>query len=187
MRSEAPKGPSSIPAAPPRRPGGPTCARVPAAMRAMLAAMCALAAALDVPAAPAVAATKTTRPLPPFTSLELGRDGCMPVGMRVVEGPAYSLEIVAEVRRTAAPHARAVVEALTLTAADAARPGAGWHRGARGNQGISLGRAERVRGGVVPHRSARRRHTVATCRGACRAVPRRRGAGAGHGAHRSQR
>jgi hypothetical protein len=63
-------------------------------MRALLALGCCLAAV--------AAAEKTTRALPPFSSLNLGRDGCMPVGVRVVEGD-YALEIVAEARYGAAP------------------------------------------------------------------------------------
>ena len=58
-------------------------------MRALLALGCLAAAA--------AAAEKTTRALPPFSSLDLGRDGCMPVGVRVVEGD-YALEVVAEAR-----------------------------------------------------------------------------------------
>ena len=58
-------------------------------MRALLALGCCLAAG--------AAAEKTTRALPPFSSLDLGRDGCMPMGVRVVEGD-YALEIVAEAR-----------------------------------------------------------------------------------------
>jgi hypothetical protein len=60
-------------------------------MRALLALGCCLAVA--------AAAEKTKRALPPFTSLDLGRDGCMPIGVRVVEGTdGYALEIVAEAR-----------------------------------------------------------------------------------------
>ena len=64
-------------------------------MRALLALSCVVAAC--APAA-AAAGAKTVRALPPFSSLDLGRDGCMPIGIRVVEGTDYALEIVAEVR-----------------------------------------------------------------------------------------
>jgi hypothetical protein len=79
-------------------------------MRALLA-LCCLAAAARAPGA-AAAASKTTRPLAPFTALELGHDGCMPVGVRVVEGPDYALEIVAEAR--AAPAVQRVYSCMTL-------------------------------------------------------------------------
>ena len=68
-------------------------------MRALLALGCCLAAV--------AAAEKTTRALPPFSALDLGRDGCMPIGVRVVEGNDYALEIVAEARRALPRFARA--------------------------------------------------------------------------------
>jgi hypothetical protein len=65
-------------------------------MRALVV-LCCLAAAVRASSASASAA-KTTRALPPFSALDLGGDGCMPFGLRVVEGPDYALEIVAEAR-----------------------------------------------------------------------------------------
>jgi hypothetical protein len=62
-------------------------------MRTLLALSCVFAACAHT-----AAGAKTVRTLPPFSSLNLGRDGCMPIGIRVVEGADYALEIVAEVR-----------------------------------------------------------------------------------------
>ena len=82
-----------------------------AAMRTLLALGCCLAAVAT--------AEKTTRALPPFSSLDLGRDGCMPIGVRVVEGD-YALEIVAEARsplpRICAPRPAAGAEGFSARA-----------------------------------------------------------------------
>ena len=102
-------------------------------MRALVA-LCCLAAAARAPAANA-ATSKTTRALPPFSSLDLGGDGCMPFGLRVAEGPDYALEIVAEARkRRSAParHPRFIAcHALELTFCARRQDGVAEHVGSK--------------------------------------------------------
>ncbi len=71
-------------------------------MRAtLLLSLAALAAARELAAGPVVgegAVATSLRSLPPFSALELGRQGCMPISVRVAEGSDFGVEVTAQAR-----------------------------------------------------------------------------------------